>query len=76
MKTISERIEEYIKINTSENVVTGCLICGSYVAGNYNAESDIDILFIKKNHLFEMKLGHTNTLWIDESERFSKLSKL
>ena len=57
-------ITDYINSNRKRTSVNGCLLCGSYVTGNYNTESDIDLLLLSINHPFEMILEeYKNTLF-------------
>jgi hypothetical protein len=65
MKHIEILIENYIKEKATGKDTLGCLICGSYASGNYNSESDIDILILKKEHPFEMLLESYQGLLFD-----------
>lgn len=51
-----EIIDRYINdINEKHNVI-GAFICGSYVSGGYNRESDLDTFILVENHEFDMIL--------------------
>ena len=54
----TKEINNYIYKTTSQHVVSGILVCGSYVSGNYHEDSDLDILFLVKGLPFEMKLEY------------------
>lgn len=66
IKQIDTIIEEYISEISKTNKVVGCFICGSYINGGYNNESDIDTLFLVKNSPFEMILEEYKNILFDK----------
>ena len=57
-------INEFINKHKNTMDITGCLICGSYITGGYNFNSDIDVLLLSTNNSFEMILeNYQDTLF-------------
>lgn len=56
MKSKQKIVAEFIEDVSIKNEIRGCMICGSYVSGQYDQESDIDILFLADDREFDMRL--------------------